>query len=194
MIPRALNDLDIVVDSFDSIPPTIAHKDLLLRHIHPKAPRGKILLQLVDPEVALRIDIFRSFGATLSRSEAVRFGVNTIHVVSVEDLAARSASLVLGLERGTPVPQKHAKDFQRLVRASNPETIEIVWRDHRKESDPPTFHEASLRVRELIRERNDLLVTPRYSRDVDAVCPNCEEVGPFRLASPLRILSILGYC
>ena len=73
---RALNDLDIVVESFTSIPDTLA-QDFLVRHIHPKAPQGKMLIQLVDPEEAVRIDVFRAYGATMARSQPVCFGTSS---------------------------------------------------------------------------------------------------------------------
>ena len=65
---RALNDVDIVVESFASIPDALA-KEFLIRHIHPKVPEGKMLIQLVDPDESLRIDIFRGYGATMARSQ-----------------------------------------------------------------------------------------------------------------------------
>ena len=70
-LPRArtLNDVDIVVESIASIPETLA-KVFLVRHIHPQVPEGKMLIQLVDPDTALRIDAFRAYGATMVRSES----------------------------------------------------------------------------------------------------------------------------
>lgn len=65
---RSLNDLDFVVESFGSIPGSLAD-GFLLHHIHPYALEGKTLLQLIDREQALRIDLFRQFGATLTRTE-----------------------------------------------------------------------------------------------------------------------------
>jgi hypothetical protein len=191
---RNLNDLDIVVESFTSIPAALAIGNFLARHIHPNASEGKMLLQLVDPDEALRIDVFSPYGATLARTKPVRLGNHPIQIVSAEDLACRAASLLMDLERASPVPFKHAQNFHRLVSVVNGERIESVWREHRKPSDPATFREASSRIRDLINERKDLLVSPGYSQDATAVCPKCREAPPFRLAAPARILSILGYC
>ena len=190
---RALNDLDLVVELSASIPDTLA-QDFLVRHIHPKAPQGKMLIQLVDPEEALRIDIFRAYGVTMARSQPVCFGTSSIQVTSPEDLAARAASLVMDLERGVPVARKHAEDFQILVEMIGPDKIEPAWQDHRKLTDPGTFTEARTRISNLVKSHSDLLVVPDYSHDADAACPKCEEIGPFRLASPALIMSILGYC
>jgi hypothetical protein len=47
---RRLNDLDYVVDGFSSVPDALADV-FLVHHVHPQAPRGKLLLQLVDVEL-----------------------------------------------------------------------------------------------------------------------------------------------
>ena len=65
---RLLNDLDFVVEGFASIPSTLADR-FLVHHIHADAPPGKIPLQLIDRDRALRIDLFRTLGATLSRAD-----------------------------------------------------------------------------------------------------------------------------
>lgn len=189
---RPLNDLDIVVESFSAIPPALAD-GFLLRHIHPDAPEGKTLVQLVDPGEALRIDIFRSYGATLARGEPMDFPGGALAVVALEDIAAREASLLMDLARGAPVPRKHAEDFQRIV-AVAPSRIEAAWRDHRKNHDPAAFQEAAAQIARLTQSRGDLLVVPEYSRDADTACPKCQEMGAWRLARPQTILSILGYC
>jgi hypothetical protein len=193
-VPRArtLNDVNIVVESLASIPETLA-KDFLVRHIHPHVPEGKMLIQLVDPDGALRIDVFRAYGATMVRSESLCFGTVPIQVVSLEDLAARAASLVMDLERGVAVARKHAQDFQVLAQVVNLNYVEAAWRDHRKSTDPSTFEEVLTRVLGLVESRRDLLVVPDYSHDADAACPGCEETGSFRPASPMTIMSILGY-
>jgi hypothetical protein len=68
---RSLNDVDFVVGSIASIPGSLAD-GFLVHHIHPQAPEGKMLLQLIDREQALRIDLFRQFGATLTRIERLK--------------------------------------------------------------------------------------------------------------------------
>lgn len=187
---RTLNDIDFVVDSFASIPGTLG-KDFLIRHIHPRVPEGKTLMQLVDPDEALRIDIFRAYGATMKRC---CFTAGQRQIVSAEDLAARAASLLMDLQRRLAVAAKYAENFQRLVNVIDLDRIEAVWRDHRKPSDPLTFQETSIRIEELVQSHANLLVTLECSQDADAICPKCEETGPFRLASPQTILSLLGYC
>ncbi len=185
--------MDLVVESFSSIPGSLADT-FLFRHIHPKALEGKLVIQFIDPEAALRIDVFRAYGATMARSQFVCVGTSPIRVVSLQDLVARAASLVLDLEGGQEVPLKHAKDFERLVNAVDLGRVEIAWRDHRKNGQPAAFAEAAARIRDLIQSRSELLVVPHYSTDINACCPKCEDYGPFRSASPAMIQSILGYC
>jgi len=192
--PPSLNDLDLVVEGFGSIPESLAAAAFLFRHIHPHAPPGRILVQLVEPETALRIDVFRARDNTMARCELVTVGPLVIRVVSVEDLTARSAALVLGLDRGHAVARKHARDLESLLDRVDPDGVEIAWRDHRKAGDPSTFREARARIADLVRVHADLLVVPEYSQDVDAVCSQCEETGAFRPAPATQVQALLGYC
>ena len=190
--PRAINDIDIVVPSFDAVPDALA-RGFLVRHVHPKAPQGKLVVQLVDAEEALRIDLFSAYGSTLARSQLRDSPIGMIHVVSAEDLAARNASLVMDLERGRSVERKHAKDLKSLTEIIDPAQVEVAWQDHRRENDPPRFSEVQARIRDLVQSCDALLVTPGYSRDADAICPRCEETGAWRLASGQDVMTILGY-
>src|SRR5271169_1571054 len=60
---RSLSDLDFIARSFDCIPETLAG-DFLFRHIHSLDPPGKTILQFIDPDSAMRIDVFRATVAT----------------------------------------------------------------------------------------------------------------------------------
>jgi len=153
-----------------------------------------MVIQLVDAEEALRIDVFRPYGATMARCRRMMFASVPMRVVSLEDLAARAATLVLDLDHGEEVPAKHARDFERLIRVIDAHGMEAAWRDHRKPGAPAVFMDAAVRIGALIDARGELLVVPDYSHDGAAVCPTCEETGPFRLASAKAIESILGYC
>src|SRR4051794_34974705 len=64
---RPLHDLDFVVEGFSMIPASVAG-EFLLHHIHPFAPEGKTLVQLIDAAEAVRVDLFQAFGQTLSRT------------------------------------------------------------------------------------------------------------------------------
>jgi hypothetical protein len=93
---RPLNDIDFIADSFDCIPESLAD-DFLFRHIHPTDPPGKTMLQCIDPESALRIDVFRAYGGTIGRAIEVDLPVGSLRLISLEDLAARMARLALDL-------------------------------------------------------------------------------------------------
>jgi hypothetical protein len=41
---------------------------------------------------------------------------------------------------------------------------------------------------------DDLLIEPSFSTDADAICERCNMHGEFPVASPQKILGILGYC
>ncbi|MGH9719354.1 MAG: hypothetical protein ACRD8O_04025 [Bryobacteraceae bacterium] len=190
---RPLNDIDFITDSFDYIPGTLAH-DFLFRHIHPSDPPGKTLLQSIDPENALRIDVFRAYGATMSRTSHLDFPVGAIQLISLEDLLARAARLALDLAEGVPTEAKHVTDFLHLAGLINPAEVETAWRDQRKPKHPATFEEASGLLHKLIPASHGLLITPDYSKDIEAVCPRCTPTAAFHLADPSVVLSLLGYC
>lgn len=188
-----LNDLDLVVESWGAIPPSVTERFLCV-HVHPEAPPGKTLVQLVDPTAPLRIDIFRSFGRTLDRVEAAKLGGVPVGLVSFEDLCCRNAALLLRLRSGTTEAVKHAVDFIALSELIDPERVQIAWQDYRAQADPETFAEAAIEISHLLRSRVDLLTTPEYLRDASVVCAKCKSTPPFIPAPPQRILDILGYC
>jgi hypothetical protein len=190
---RALNDLDFVTPAFDSIPATLS-ADFLCRHIHPFDPPGKILLQLIDPESRLRIDAFRASGQMMSRAVTGDFPFGALRVVSLEDLVARAARLLLDLAECVPVASKHARDYLRFVDLANPVAIEAAWQDHRKTAHPTTFQETRHLLPDLIRTNGNLLITPEYSKNTKEVCPRCVPSSGFQLADPNVVLSMLGYC
>lgn len=191
--PRALNDIDFMAESFDGIPETLGN-DFLFRHIHPCDPPNRTMLQLVDAKGKLRIDVFRSYGGTMCRTANLDLSGCTMKVISLEDLTARTARLALDLASGAPTPSKYATDFLRLVELLDPLEVETAWLDHRKPGHPVTFKAATDLLHDLISARQNLLITPDYSKDAEDVCLRCQSIRAFRLADPKVILSLLGYC
>lgn len=190
---RALNDLDFIASAFACIPETLAG-DFLFRHIHPSDPPGKTILQFIDPDSALRIDVFRAYGATMSRTSRLHLPSGTIQLISLEDLVARAARLTLDIAEGVPVPSKHARDFLHLIELVDPPEVETAWQDHRKPKHPVTFEETNSSLQDLIPAHPELLITSDYSNDTGKVCPRCAPTAPFHLADPNVILTLLGYC
>ena len=124
--PRALNDIDFVVQDFASIPGSLA-ASFVSHHVHPAAIDGKTLLQLVDQQHAMRIDLFHALGSTLSRAIRLDSETGELNVLSVEDLVARTTALVCGrLRRGQSVDVTHATAFSRLFGLGRREH----WRRH----------------------------------------------------------------
>ena len=152
------------------------------------------MLQFIDPDSALRMDVFRACGGTMTRTVRLDLQFAAIQLISLEDLAARTARLVLDLAEDIPVSSKHARDFLGFVNLVDIAAVETVWQDHRKPNHPMTFEEAVSLLRYLIPTHQNLLVTGEYSKDTEAVCPRCSPTPTFQLANPSVILSLLGYC
>jgi hypothetical protein len=190
---RPLNDLDFVAERFEDIPETLG-EDFLFRHVHPGQQPGGTMIQLVDVDAQLRIDVFRAVGGTFKRANQIKLPAGTFRVVALEDLIARTARLLLALANGVSVPAKHAADLLRLSTMLGPRDAQSAWCDHRKPAHPESFAEAAKILTELISNQRDFLVTPEYSKDVNARCERCVSTIAFPLANPRAILSVLGYC
>ena len=189
--PRLLNDLDLVVESFETIPKALAD-EFLLHHIHPHASEGKTLIQLIDEKQRLRIDLFRQFGSTLERTQVLALPIGPLHLISLEDIVARTTSMVLRCLRVShTIDVKHARTFRRLAGLGEPAKLEAAWRDHRQQQEE-SFAEAARLATELLDAHPELAVREQYTSEVK-LCPECHDVGPFRRASPPLILRTLGY-
>ena len=190
---RHLNDIDFVAPAFECIPETLA-RDFLFRHVHPFDPPGKTIMQLVDADTSLRVDVFRVEEGVMSRTISVDVPSGSLRLISVEDVLAREARLLLDLYAGVPVPAKHAGDYLRLAELVQSSTMETAWQDHRKPTHPMTFGETNTFVKELIATRRNLLINPDYSKDTAEICRRCVPTPAFQLADPNVVLSLLGYC
>jgi hypothetical protein len=187
---RPLNDIDLVVQRFASIPESLAGS-FLLNHVHPYAAEGKTLMQLIDQAHAVRVDLFRAFGNTLSRAATVD-ETSHLNVLAVEDLVARTTAFVCGhLRRGRSVDIKHARAFNRLLGLGRPRQLAEAWVDHRQDV-PGTLEEAARETARLLRAHPELLVVEEYSTAITP-CERCQEHGPFRPAPPAAVVEILGY-
>lgn len=188
---RPLNDVDFVVDSFETIPSSVA-EDFLPHHVHPFAASGKTLLQLIDPERAVRIDLFRASGSTLPRSTRLGGDTDPLDVVGVEDLVARTtAHVCAALRRGRPLETKYADAFRRLSGLNRSDRLDEAWDDHR-EGLSMTIDDAIHEASRLLEIHRELLVDRRYSAVVTA-CERCQTYGAFRPSDPQLIVRILGY-
>src|SRR5579863_10531305 len=80
---RPLNDIDFLADSFDGIPKTLA-ADFIFRHVHPHDPPGKTLLQSVDPETAVRVDVFRAYGREMERAQSIELAHEPMRIIGID--------------------------------------------------------------------------------------------------------------
>ena len=188
---RSLSDIDFVVDGFAAIPESLADR-FLLNHVHPQALEGKTLVQLIDPEHALRVDVFRAFGATLSRSGPLGVDTEPLDVVAFEDVVARTTAYVYGrLRAGRAIEAKHAHAFLELLSVGGESALADAWQDHREQMSC-SFNEASNHARRMLELHPELVATEEYS-SVITPCERCQDHGRFRCAPPKRIVEILGY-
>ena len=189
---RRLNDIDVVVESFASIPESLS-RTFLQHHVHPDATDGRTLLQLVDEERRIRVDVFAAFGRSLERAHPLNSETGELDVLSIEDLVARTTALVYGrLRRHQAIDVKHVTAFRRLSGLGEPAKLAAAWVDHRQKT-PGTLDEASLETARMLERHPELVVVEQYASDI-VPCERCRRHGLFRPAAAARIVEILGYC
>jgi hypothetical protein len=189
--PGRLNDLDFVVATIDHIPESLS-RTFLASHVHPSAPEGKLLLQLVDHERVIRIDVFRAYGLSLTRTRRLRLGGLSLAVMSLEDLLARTTAHVLShLRAQRPIESKYVRTFVRLSRLGDGLVVDAAWRDHREGIDS-AFEEASEEAHQLIHLHPELMTNESCSTTITP-CARCASYGTFQPTSPERVRDILGY-
>jgi hypothetical protein len=184
---RCLNDIDLVVRGFGAILESVT-ACFLLHHVHPDAIEGRTLLRLIDEATAVRVDVFRAFGNTLTRASAFC------------DETARSASCpsktwwpgqrlwCAALRRRKMIDRKHITAFTRLGRQ---EQLAAAWSDYRQ-AIPGTLDDATREAIRLLEAHRELVVVEEYSAVV-VPCERCREQGPFRPGPADRIVQTLGY-
>jgi hypothetical protein len=188
--PRRLNDVDVIVENFAALPASLAGS-FLLNHVHPAAAEGQVLLQLIDESLALRIDVFRAFGRSLSRAVDVRSTV-PLPVLAIEDLRARATAIVYGhLQGRRPLDPKHVSAMQELAGLGERDALNAAWEEHRQGLSG-SFDEAHRKARRFVEERPELLVPDQYSAAIEP-CDGCRVVGQLRPSAPERIVAVLGY-
>lgn len=191
-IRRTFNDIDFVAPWFDYLPNSL-QDNFLFRHVHPLDPPGKTMLQAVDADQAIRVDVFNDGGAATKRAQTIVLSGWRTQVISLEDLLARMARFSLDIAHGEAVPAKHVHDFLRLVKLADVDDVEMVWADHRRPEHPTSFREARELLQAFIPKRQDLLIKPDYSNDINEVCSRCIPIPHFQLADRFRLRSLLGY-
>ena len=128
---RPLNDLDVIVESFASIPQSLT-RSFLQHHVHPDATDGRTLLQLVHVQFRVRVDLFAALGQSLDRAHRLS-ETDECDVLSLEDLVARTTALVCGrARRRQPIDSKHVAAFKQLRGLGDSTKLSAAWADHRQ--------------------------------------------------------------
>src|SRR5262249_33128829 len=108
-----LSDLDIAVDSAESVVLLDWGKDFLVSHIHPDARVAQVLVQLLDVENSLRIDIFLAEPGTIRRAKTVPSGELCI---SLNDMLANLVQCFINAKDGRKFHPKILSHFDALVK------------------------------------------------------------------------------
>jgi hypothetical protein len=72
--------------------------------VHPAAPAGGVLIQLVHLQDAVRFDAFKAADGALARSSSIPFGAFSVPVLALENLYAKAVALLMKLGRGGTMP------------------------------------------------------------------------------------------
>ncbi|RKD52211.1 hypothetical protein BJ928_116111 [Rhizobium sp. WW_1] len=190
---RAFNDIDVVTAGFHALPSALASM-FMISHAHPHRPTGKLVIQLVEPELRVRIDVFSACGDTLERVRPALIGDLPVKIVALEDMASRIASEMMCFCRGDTVSPKCADDHARATQVVDINLVETAWRDQRRKIDPPKYAEATVQIAEALERRPGRFAKQTYSTNMDIICQHCRNTAHFTVASPGLILPILGHC
>jgi len=192
---RPLHDLDLAVSDVESLPP-VEGEALLVSHYHPDSATsgtGRLLLQLVDPETALRIDIFHALPGAFHRASPLGHCSPHIFVACIEDVLVRSI-LVLGaqIESGS-VEFKHVETIQRLSDIVKMEKADQLWATIDQGVWPGSIREAIEHAGSVLQDHPSLYGVLQYGRLDDPPCDQCLWTDRYPLAEKHRIFEILGY-
>lgn len=188
---RPLNDIDVVTSCFEALPASLGER-FLVRHVHRDRPRGKLMVQLVCPEDAVRIDVFGACGAILSRAWPGTIDARRVRVAALEDMASRIVSELMNMVRSETVHAKVVQDDRRLATAVDPAAVEVAWSEQRRAGDPESFTTACRMIEVILGDAGHRF-TKSTSVAAGADCPHCRRVDPFTLANPDRMEALLGY-
>jgi hypothetical protein len=193
VVPRRLNDIDLVVEDASAISPAISGK-FLVHHFHPTREKGNVLMQLVDPETATRVDIFSARSASVTeRSHQARSGGVDVLVLSAEDLAARLLAIVVIVLDGRTVDPKYFESFSRLLEVVDRNAVSRLWQEYRWGNYAGAFLPTAEKVMRRLHDHPELLKPIEYPKDVDAACGWCVETEDFPIADRREVFRLLGY-
>ena len=157
----------------------------------PMQIEGKTLLHLIDEATAVRVDLFRTFGNTLTRASALDDETGALRVLSVEDLVARTTALVAARSSGASKSTRSTPRRSTVCLQSPTRAACRAWNDNRQ-AVPATLVDATRAPIQLLDAHPELVVVQQYSA-VFMPCERCRtRTLPARSAD--RIVHALGYC
>ena len=186
-----LNDIDVVAPMGLQELGQGLGAAFLVNHFHPKRELGNVLLQLIDPSTATRIDIFTPRSASIRSRSTVTS--EKIAIVAAEDLTARLLAIVSIVLQGRTIDPKYAVSFQRLIEIGDLEKAAELWPEYRKPSDPPFFDTAVTAVQAVLKQQPQLLKPTEYSQDLSHRCEWCIPDASFPLADKRAVFELIGH-
>ena len=109
-------DLDLVARAVDVVDPAVT-KDFLVSHYHVVGPGVlKFMIQLVDPSIRIRVDIFPDLAGSIARARCVRIGPHQVRVLTLEDILDHKLQTLSKASPERPVDPKHLRDARAIAR------------------------------------------------------------------------------
>jgi hypothetical protein len=165
---RELADLDLVAASIDVITPAVV-ESFLVSHYHVVRPGvPKFMIQLVDPVLRIRIDVFPDLAGSIADARAMAVGGHTLLVLPLERIFEHKVQTLSRASASAPIDPKHVRDARRLG--------EVLGRQA-----PDIAPEA--------------LAPDVYGIDDDGSCERCELThhSDWPLAPKDRVFELLGW-
>jgi hypothetical protein len=103
-------DLDLVATSVTAVSASVcAH--FLVSHYHVVRPGvPKFLIQLIDPVLRLRIDVFPDLAGSIADARGVQIGRHRMPVLPLERILEHKVQTLLRASPPAPIDPKHAQD------------------------------------------------------------------------------------
>ena len=108
-------DLDLVARHFDAVAPSVS-SEFLVSHYHlPQPDAPKFMIQLVDPEVRIRVDVFPDLAGSLGSARWRTVGGYKLKVLTLESILEHKLLTLSKASETAPVDPKHFDDAKRLA-------------------------------------------------------------------------------
>ena len=134
VVPRDLDDLDIILSELAHLPPSIS-EDFLISHFHnhPNNPahRNRFYVVLVNPDTKIKIDVFDRLPYTVDEADTITFGELTLQMRNLEDQLVTSVLEASRILTGLKQENKKMTDIDAMNAVADHDRAERLW--HKKE-------------------------------------------------------------